>query len=168
MNVKKGEGNIFLGASAGSNITTETNNVILLGNNAMAQEGIKNAVGIGSNVNVSIDNSIILGNPGMRVGIGTNLPKSTLEIKSEKPGESGLRFTNLTSASQSVKAGKKFLSVDEEGNLILIEVTKCQKSKMGKCCATDAEIEALKNDNETLRNDLIALKREVELLKSKD
>jgi hypothetical protein len=60
----------------------------------------------------------ILGNGN--TGIGTNAPANTLEIKSATANTSGLRLTNLTSASPTVVTNGKALSVDANGDVILI------------------------------------------------
>ncbi|MES2512508.1 MAG: tail fiber domain-containing protein [Bacteroidota bacterium] len=60
----------------------------------------------------------VLGNGN--TGIGTNAPANTLEIKSVAPNTSGLRLTNLTSASPTVINTGKALSVDANGDVILI------------------------------------------------
>lgn len=54
------------------------------------------------------------------VGIGTTTPNNTLEIKSALPAVSGLRFTNLTSATLPVVANGTSLSVDGNGDVILV------------------------------------------------
>jgi hypothetical protein len=60
----------------------------------------------------------VLGNGN--TGIGTNAPANTLEIKSATANTSGLRLTNLTSASPTVITTGKALSVDANGDVILI------------------------------------------------
>ncbi len=54
------------------------------------------------------------------VGIGTTSPNNKLEITHGTSGNSGLRFTNLTSASSAGAAGTKVLSVDASGNVVLV------------------------------------------------
>ncbi len=82
----RGDENVFIGfgadvASTGLNLT--------------------NATAIGSRARVSQSNSIVLG-AGANVGIGNTAPKNKLEITTGVAASSGLRFTNLTSASNSL------------------------------------------------------------------
>ncbi len=53
-------------------------------------------------------------------GIGTASPGNKLEITSAIANTSGLRFTNLTSASPTVVAAGKALSVDINGDVVLM------------------------------------------------
>ncbi|MEQ1733426.1 MAG: tail fiber domain-containing protein [Bacteroidia bacterium] len=57
------------------------------------------------------------------VGIGTATPTNTLEIKSSVANTSGLRFTNLTSASTQSVSNNLGLSVDGNGDVILVPAT---------------------------------------------
>ncbi|MBS1634806.1 MAG: tail fiber domain-containing protein [Bacteroidetes bacterium] len=59
----------------------------------------------------------VLGNGN--TGIGTNTPANRLEITSATANTSGLRFTNLTSASPTVASNGAALSVDVNGDVIL-------------------------------------------------
>jgi hypothetical protein len=54
------------------------------------------------------------------VGIGTNTPANKLEIKSDILNTSGLRFTNLKSTTTPVTANNLGLSVDANGDVILV------------------------------------------------
>ncbi len=54
------------------------------------------------------------------VGVGTTTPGNRLEITSATANASGLRFTNLTSASPTVAANGKALSVDANGDVVLM------------------------------------------------
>lgn len=60
---------------------------------------------------------------GTNVGIGTATPSTRLQITSATAGTSGVRLTNLTSASSTTPSllGKA-LSVDGAGNLVLVPV----------------------------------------------
>jgi hypothetical protein len=69
----------------------------------------------GTNIN---ERFRILGNGN--VGIGTDAPSAKLEVKSGVTDNSGLKLTNLTSASAPVTANGKALSVDATGNVILV------------------------------------------------
>lgn len=57
----------------------------------------------------------VLGNGN--VGIGTNTPSNKLEINSGTSGTSGLKFTNLSSAT-TPSSSSNFLSLDASGNVI--------------------------------------------------
>jgi N-acetylneuraminic acid mutarotase len=54
------------------------------------------------------------------VGIGTSTPNNKLELKANSADASGLRFTNLTSNSLTQPISSKVLSVDIQGNVILV------------------------------------------------
>jgi hypothetical protein len=127
--VNSGSKNIAIGDTAGGKVG---NGNILLGNSTSINPGFQlnplndNILNIGNvifgyNMNriSSIDNtSLKLG----KIGINTTTPNTALEIKSESKGDSGLRFTNLTSSFNpplSTNDTKKFLSVDLEGDVIL-------------------------------------------------
>ncbi|GAB3793532.1 hypothetical protein GCM10028819_05350 [Spirosoma humi] len=130
--------NLFIGAQAGFYTTTGNYNVILGqdaglnnkggNNNTFIGKGaggdqnspnLENATAIGANTIVSANNSLILGN-SVNVGIGNSTPKNKLEITQGTNGNSGLRFTNLTRASQAVYVGQtKFLTVNDQGDVVL-------------------------------------------------
>lgn len=59
---------------------------------------------------------------GSNVGIGTISPSTRLQITSASSGTSGLRLTNLTSASATVLGNSRALSVDGSGNVVLTPV----------------------------------------------
>jgi len=63
---------------------------------------------------------LALQDKGGNVGIGLINPANKLEIKSTVANASGLRFTNLTSASPTVAANGKALSVDANGDVVLM------------------------------------------------
>ncbi len=54
------------------------------------------------------------------IGIGNTGPNNKLEITHGTAGNSGLRFTNLTSASTAGAAGTKVLSVNSSGDVVLV------------------------------------------------
>lgn len=69
----------------------------------------------------------ILGNSqlfdnGTRVGIGTTSPGNTLEINQGTAGNSGLRFSNLTSSSTASTSSSKVLGLNSSGDVILTNV----------------------------------------------
>lgn len=59
---------------------------------------------------------------GTKVGIGTVSPANTLEIKQGTTGNSGLRFTNLTSSNNATTASNKVLGVNNNGDVILTNI----------------------------------------------
>lgn len=113
--------NVSIGLDAGRENTTGTRNTFI-GTGAgvsAANPGLQNATAIGYGAQVSTSNSVILGN-GANVGIGTSAPGNKLEITQGTAGNSGLRFTNLTSSSQATALSQtKFLTVDGSGNVVL-------------------------------------------------
>ena len=69
----------------------------------------------------------ILGNSqlfdnGTGVGIGTTSPGNTLEINQGTAGNSGLRFSNLTSSSTASTSSSKVLGLNSSGDVILTNV----------------------------------------------
>ena len=56
------------------------------------------------------------------IGIGTVTPTNKLEIKHGTDGNSGLRFTNLTSASTASSSSSKVLALNSSGDVILTNV----------------------------------------------
>lgn len=56
------------------------------------------------------------------IGIGTATPTNKLEIKHGTDGNSGLRFTNLTSASTASSSSSKVLALNSSGDVILTNV----------------------------------------------
>jgi trimeric autotransporter adhesin len=84
------------------------------------------ATAIGYRAFASASNVLVLG--GMKenavnVGIGNSAPTSRLEITSDKEGESGTKFTNLTNNWSPTVSTNKFLGVDELGNVKLYNLT---------------------------------------------
>jgi hypothetical protein len=64
-------------------------------------------------------------------GVGTSTPNNKLEITSNNAAESGLRFTNLTyNTPTSGTSGNcdKVLTVDNDGDVILVDLTDCSTS----------------------------------------
>lgn len=59
---------------------------------------------------------------GTNVGIGTTSPTTRLQITSATAGTSGVRLTNMTSATATTTGNSKALSVDSSGNIILTPV----------------------------------------------
>jgi hypothetical protein len=89
------------------------------GDNNMYLWSYNNDVWIGTGAAALSSRSIYLNQLG-NVGIGTLTPANKLEITSGAANTSGLRFTNLTSASPTVAANGKALSVDVNGDVVLM------------------------------------------------
>jgi hypothetical protein len=117
-----GDNNTAVGFESGrGNATGNTNTFIGFRADANAAS-LSNATAIGADAKVSISNAVVLGN-NANVGIGTSSPQTKLEITSGTGGVSGLRFTNLTSANTASTTASKVLSVDNAGNVILVNNT---------------------------------------------
>jgi hypothetical protein len=107
------------------------NTGIGLGNNVIPENklDVKGGVVIGRNYtpnsNTNQATSIIAPTSGLlvegKVGIGTTAPNNKVEITHGTNGNSGLRFTNLTSAFNPVASSTstKFLSVNANGDVVL-------------------------------------------------
>lgn len=96
---------------------------------------------------------LIIKNSG-RVGIGTINPSDKLEINSGSNGRSGLRFTKLnaltsTSATPGDFNCNKVLTVDNNGEVILIDLTTCTSSS--KMANTDEQVSDLQSQIEILQ-----------------
>lgn len=65
-------------------------------------------------------NYFMLINSTGNMGVGTTTPNNRVEITSASANTSGLRFTNLTAASPTVAANGKALSVDANGDVVLM------------------------------------------------
>lgn len=132
-----GQLNVYIGQQAGSENTSGSDNVAIgreagkknqgsyntfLGRAASVannQLNITNATAIGANAVVAQSNSVILGN-GASVGIGTSAPQARLHVVAEEVNQSGIRLGNLNvNSPASVTSQTKFLTLDEEGNVIL-------------------------------------------------
>lgn len=106
-----GNSNSFIGTNSGYSNTTGSNNTYI-GYFAQGTAALTNATAIGANASVTTSNTIVLGNAATTItgsGLGSG---------------SGLRFANLTSASSAGTGGSnKVLSVDANGNVILVGLT---------------------------------------------
>ncbi len=117
-----GNGNTFLGRASGFG-TGSGSNITLLGYNTAVNDGLTNATAIGANAAVIASNSLVLGKDA-NVGIGTNSPTAKLEITTGSTTVTGLKFTNVTSASATSTGGSgKVLSVNAAGEVILVGLT---------------------------------------------
>ena len=145
-----GQSNIMIGVNAGTNNQTGSNNTFVGtgSGSAGANAGIlTNAGAIGANAQVSISNAIVLGN-NANVGIGTTAPANKLEIMQGTAGNSGLRFTNLTSGSTAtVLNANKFLTVDANGDVVLGSTNSSARVAAAEGAGWEAEGENLKNTN---------------------
>lgn len=113
-----GASNVSIGVESGrGNVGGSTNTFLGFRADAGAANLI-NATAIGANAKVTANNSLILGNSA-NVGIGTTAPTARLEVTSGVGGSSGIKITNLTSASPASIAARKFLTVDAAGNIVL-------------------------------------------------
>jgi trimeric autotransporter adhesin len=125
--------NTVVGASAGIQLRTGSYNTILGAdfNGIGLVTGNANTL-IGARMQglpANLSNTIILadGNGNQRLyidnngnaGLGTTAPTARLEVNSNTAGVSGLKFTQLTSASATVAGNGKALSVDAAGNVVL-------------------------------------------------
>ncbi|WP_240543515.1 TMF family protein [Spirosoma foliorum] len=122
-----GQRNTAIGQYAGVNNNGNYNVMIGFAADVSSSSAtITNAVAIGPYAQVNQSNSIVLGN-GANVGIGTSAPANKLEITSGTANKSGLRFTNLTGASNSLVSLSislqnpivKVLTVDNNGDVVL-------------------------------------------------
>lgn len=132
-NLTIGTGNSGFGTRT-FELTTTGNYNTAIGYAALQLLGTgSNNIAIGKNTNVpngNADNQMNIGNliygTGMsgslagNIGIGTTTPNNKLEITQGTAGNSGLRFTNLTSATVPGSATSKFLTVDTNGDVVLL------------------------------------------------
>jgi trimeric autotransporter adhesin len=122
--VSTGGNNTYLGAFAGKAPSFFTsNNCTFIGYYASTTlTSLSNATAIGANAVVNASNSIVLGDnsAATKIGIGISIPSAKLEVNSATAGVSGLKFTQLTSASVAAATNGKVLSVDANGNVVLV------------------------------------------------
>jgi collagen type VII alpha len=115
-----GTRNVGLGLNAGLNLQAGNSNIALgsdtqfVDPNGFYQLNIGNAI-FGTGLSGSV------GSPAGLIGIGTNTPTARLEIASGTTGLSGLKFSNLTSASPTSTG--QALGVDASGNVVSIANT---------------------------------------------
>ncbi len=122
---KRGNGNVMIGLRAGQNNIQGVKNTFLGMESGIAvvDSNLTNATAIGYQATVAASNSIVLGGTGVnavKVGIGNTAPQNRLEITSATTNTSGLRFTNLKSTSTPSIANSLALSVDANGDVILV------------------------------------------------
>jgi trimeric autotransporter adhesin len=123
INNSTGSSNVFVGRRAGRYAQGAVNNVFIghdAGINIADSSGVGSSVAIGTGARVTESYCFILGNQYMKVGIGNTAPQNKLEITSATTNTSGLRFTNLKSTSTPSTANSLALSVDANGDVILV------------------------------------------------
>ncbi len=104
-----GSYNIVLGYASGANLTTGSSNILIGQSVAASSATVSNELNIGN---------WIYGTNGS-IGIGAASPGNKLEITHGTSGNSGLRFTNLTSSSTAATSSGKVLSVNSSGDVVL-------------------------------------------------
>ncbi|GAB3991859.1 hypothetical protein GCM10028807_23200 [Spirosoma daeguense] len=122
INSTTGGNNTSIGRYAGINNTTGSNNTFIgvAATNPVGSGTLTNSTAIGYNASVTASNAMILGNTSVNVGIGNSAPGNKLEITKGSSNQSGLRFTNLTSASPATAFNQyKFLTVDANGDVVI-------------------------------------------------
>ncbi len=118
--LQTGSKNLYLGQYAGLTDNAGGNENVFIGFNTGVSPGVtvNNAIAIGSGAKVGVSNALVLGN-GINVGIGLSAPTTRLEVSSGTAGQSGLKLTNLTSSSTPTQTTNQFLTVDNQGNVVL-------------------------------------------------
>ncbi len=111
--------NTIIGASTGRGIITGANNTIIGANLIGLPSTLSNNIIISDGSGNRRINVNDIGN----VGIGNITPNNKVEITQGTADNSGLRFTNLTSASNVSSSVTKVLSVNANGDVILAQPT---------------------------------------------
>jgi len=127
MQMSVGSDNTFLGAKSGFSALLLDHSLMLGADaNPLNISGDTNEIVIGDSVTGLGSNTVVLGNDSIvttalqgNVGIGTTSPNTKLELNSGTTDVSGLRFTQLTSASSPSFTNGLLLTVDGSGNVIL-------------------------------------------------
>lgn len=114
-----GDSNIYIGYTTGKNDDGSRNTFLGTGADALAKN-LTNATAIGAGASVSVSDAVVLGNEA-NVGIGTTAPTARLHVRSERADESGVRLEHLTSNSPALAKSDKVLSVNEQGEVILVQ-----------------------------------------------
>jgi hypothetical protein len=109
-----GVGGIYKGSGSLTNDTNVTQGTNILNFTSTATTGTSQFTVDGTTLNVDAVNN--------RVGIGTATPANTIEITQGTSGNSGLRFTNLNSASAATTSSTKVLGLNSTGDVILANV----------------------------------------------
>ena len=113
--ITTGSQNVFLGLNAGLGVTTGNYNTILGNSVTGLAPGLSNTIILADGQG----NQRLLIDANGNAGLGTLTPQNKLEINQGTAGNSGLRFTNLTSSSAAAISSGKVLSVDVNGNVVL-------------------------------------------------
>ncbi|QJW90983.1 hypothetical protein HNV11_17180 [Spirosoma taeanense] len=113
-----GDNNVAIGFESGKTNTGGITNTFVGFRADAGASGLQNAAAIGANARVTTSNALVLGS-NVNVGIGTTAPTAKLEVVSSTTNSSGLKLTQLTSASPASLNVSKFLTVDATGNVIL-------------------------------------------------
>lgn len=128
LNQATGKQNVAMGAYTGSDLLSGDNNIIIGAYSGRKQTSGSNNIVIGSNTelkNTTGDNQLNIGNSiygnnvnagagtFASIGINTNTPGNSLEVKSEQPNTSGLRLTNFKGINR--------LGTNSEGDLVEIQ-----------------------------------------------
>ncbi|MBN8698310.1 MAG: hypothetical protein J0L54_01785 [Chitinophagales bacterium] len=106
--------NTFIGYGAGGGVSTGSYNTII-GNATGLSTSLSNTIILADGQN---NQRLFIDNNG-NAGFGTVTPAARLEVKHGTDGNSGLRFTNLTSASTAGASSGKVLSVNATGDVVL-------------------------------------------------
>jgi hypothetical protein len=109
-----GVGGIYKGSGSLTNDTNVTQGTNTLNFTSTATTGTSQFTVDGTTLNVDAVNN--------RIGIGTATPANTIEITQGTSGNSGLRFTNLNSASAATTSSTKVLGLNSTGDVILTNV----------------------------------------------
>ena len=118
-----GSNNTGIGTLTGWGITTGSNNTVIGSNVQGLPATLSNTVILADgsgNQRLYIDNN---GNAGFGGFSPTNLPGARLEVNSGQTDKAGLKLTQLKSTSATVASNGKALSVDANGNVILVDAT---------------------------------------------
>lgn len=132
-----GTNNVVIGFESGAGNLGGTSNTLLGFRTDIGAANLTNATAIGANAKVTVSNALVLGN-NANVGIGTTAPTTKLEVTSGVGGNSGVKLTNLTSASPASVNTTKFLTVDATGTIVLGNLVSAARAGV-----TDATTEVL-------------------------
>lgn len=113
--ITTGSQNVFLGYNSGYGITTGNNNTIIGSQVKGLAPGLSNTIILADGSGTQR----LLINASGNAGFGTATPQNKVEITHGTAGNSGLRFTNLTSASSAAASSGKVLSVNANGDVVL-------------------------------------------------
>ncbi|MBO9639366.1 MAG: bZIP transcription factor [Siphonobacter aquaeclarae] len=152
--LKSGDGNVVIGANAA--FTNNCSYCTFIGSNANSSvDNLTNVNAFGRNAVASVNNSFVIGAPAgtsnaLNVGIGVSAPTARLEVKSGASGSSGLKFTDMTSASPgTIVTATRFLTVDANGNVVMGSTNGAREAaSFAENWKLDASTRSLSNANE--------------------